>query len=54
MNLDDQVCSIEYAKRLNQLGVKQESYFEYLFLPYDDKWKVYLRMQNAHGYSAFN
>lgn len=27
MNLESQVCSLEYAKRLKELGVKQESYF---------------------------
>lgn len=26
----DQVCSLEYAKRLKELGVKQDSYFTYL------------------------
>jgi|HubBroStandDraft_2_1064218.scaffolds.fasta_scaffold16400_5 hypothetical protein len=29
MNLEDQVCSLEYAKKLKELGVKQESYFYY-------------------------
>jgi len=27
MNLEDQVCSLELAKRLHELGVKQESLF---------------------------
>jgi len=27
MNIKDQVCSFEFAKKLKELGVKQESYF---------------------------
>lgn len=30
MRLEDQVCSLELAKRLKKLGVKQESYFCYV------------------------
>lgn len=29
MKLEDQVCSIEFAKKLKELGVKQDSYFKY-------------------------
>lgn len=29
MKLEDQVCSLELAKRLKEIGVKQESYFYY-------------------------
>ena len=29
MRLEDQVCSLELAKRLKELGVRQESYFFY-------------------------
>lgn len=31
MNLEQHVCSLELAKRLNELGVKQESYLWWLF-----------------------
>lgn len=33
MNLTDQVCSLEYAKRLKELGVKYRSCFEWLKAP---------------------
>lgn len=36
MNLSDQVCSLKTAKRLKELGVRQESLFFYQNQPYDD------------------
>jgi hypothetical protein len=32
MKIEDQVCSLELAKRLKELGVKQESYFYWFVL----------------------
>ena len=29
MKLEDQVCSLEYAKRLKELGIRDESHFSY-------------------------
>jgi hypothetical protein len=39
MKLEDQVCSLDLAKRLKELGVKQHSYFHYS-LPNPDKAKT--------------
>ena len=40
MKLEDQVCSLELAKRLKELGVKQDSLYSYFQY---DKWNVLLR-----------
>lgn len=41
MRLEDQVCSLELAKRLKELGVKKESYFNWItLLPNEEKWFV--------------
>lgn len=37
MKLTDQVCSLELAKRLKELGVRQESAFYWVFNPFGDK-----------------
>lgn len=39
MNLSDQVCSLESAKKLRELGVRQESLF-YWHLPVYEDWRV--------------
>ncbi len=65
MKLEDQVCSLELAKRLKELWVKQESVF-YWFKGYED-WlihyinynhseediKVFLNNVEGEAYSAF-
>lgn len=33
MKIEDQVCSLELAKRLKELGIKQESYFYWENIP---------------------
>ncbi len=53
MNMENQVCSITLAKRLNQIGVPQKSCLEYQFLPHLDKWEVWKCVENTLGYSAF-
>ena len=40
MNLKDIVCDFEYAKRLKELGVKQESLFYYHNNPYNEDRKI--------------
>lgn len=37
MELEKQVCSLESAKRLRELGVKQESFFTWCYKPDDQK-----------------
>lgn len=36
MKLEDQVCSLDLAKRLKELGVKQESFFTWVIRPKDE------------------
>ena len=40
MTLEQQVCSLELAKRLKELGVQQESYFNWI-LNANDNWLVW-------------
>lgn len=42
MKLEDQVCSLELAKRLKKLGVKQKSYFWWNWPPQEDILAPYL------------
>lgn len=41
MNIEDQVCSLELAKRLKELGVKQESLFTYFNIDGEGKYHIY-------------
>lgn len=43
MNLNDQVCSLELAKRLKELGIKQESLFFWSKLSIQTEYKLELR-----------
>ncbi len=45
MKLEDQVCSLELAKKLKELGVKQGSAF--WWLEYHDGWKLQTTEMNA-------
>ncbi len=53
MNLEQQVVSLELAKRMKELGFKQESLFEWISIPYLDKWEVSKRWGNRIGPSAY-
>ena len=60
MKLEDQVCSVELAKRFKELGVKQGSYFHWIspefsegfHLYHFDEWEDAAR-QKYETYSAF-
>jgi hypothetical protein len=61
MNLDQQVCSLDLAKRLKELGVKQDGLFSWQFGLNDDEykgtWYIVDEGQkyfgNQEGYAAF-
>jgi len=49
MKLENQVCSLELAKKLKELGVSQESYFAW----YEENGNVELACQNNIGFFRF-
>lgn len=60
MNVENQVCSLELAKRLKEIGIKQISIFcwsETKTVPYGTDYRLYYKGLNAEGnfldYSAF-
>jgi hypothetical protein len=40
MKLENQVCSLDLAKRLKELGVKQDSYFKWEQWPGNHPWHI--------------
>jgi hypothetical protein len=55
MKIEDQCCSLELAKRLKELGVKQASAFMWSYYPHVDKYDLEFRPgeQGAINVSAF-
>ena len=57
MKLEEQVCSLDLAKRLKELGVTQESAFYWMHDPYGD-WTLVRRLKDETSdmpfYSAFS
>lgn len=52
MKLEDQVCSLELAKKLKSLNVKQESLFSWFYNINNDSWNI-LPSMHSIGISAF-
>jgi hypothetical protein len=56
MELKDQVCSLELAKKLKELGVKQESICQWIQLGRNNQWFIDDGCRSGRkedGYSAF-
>lgn len=61
MKLEDQLCSLELAKKLKELGVKQESLFyrfdhgdhQYIFCKEYEQYSPHVNLNIEDGYSAF-
>ena len=51
MKIEEQVCNLELARELKELGVKQESYFNWV--DNGEKWLVTQRQSFQSGFSAF-
>ena len=39
-DLDKQVCSLNWARRLCEIGVRQDTYFHWIYDEKNDKWEV--------------
>lgn len=56
MKLEDQVCTFEQAKRLNELGVDQAGIFSWVLVPYQDETEYRIKFRsrfNNKRFSAF-
>ena len=48
MKLEQQVCSLELAQKLKDLGVKQSSIFVWMLLPAIGEWTVQFHTDNTN------
>jgi len=39
-SLDKHVCSLKWAQRLNEIGVRQDTYFQWVYDQKNDVWEV--------------
>ncbi len=54
MNLESQVVNLEFAKKLKELKVKQDSYFYWSYSSVNEKWEIHHFSQSfSSDYSAF-
>jgi len=54
MKLEQQVCSVDIAKRLKELGMKQEGLFRWVHDNVDrSKWYITESLSFQEGYTAF-
>lgn len=47
MKVENQVCSLEHAKKLKELGVKQESLWWWIYNKIQDKWKLSITLSEC-------
>ncbi len=61
MSIPNQICSLEFAKQLKELGVKQDSLFyrfpgnghQYIFCKYYEQYNPHVDLDMKDGFSAF-
>ena len=53
LKLESQVCSLELAKKLKELGVPQESLWRWVIDPKSSKYYLTRSQSFQNGYSAF-
>jgi len=61
MNIPQHICSLEFAQKLKELGVKQDSLFyrfpahghQYIYCKYYEQYSPHVDLDINDGYSAF-
>lgn len=55
MNIEDQICSPELAKKLRELKFEKESYFAYFMRVYPESgWELSVQTKNKLGLAAYS